>query len=113
MLLIMGDFNLDLLKHESHQFTNEFLDIMYANSFSPLTLPTRLTPYSDTLIDNIFADNLEKYVVNGLILSDISDHLPIFVISNENFPRDTDEAPYIVFVITAKNQNKRSFVKRP
>jgi hypothetical protein len=26
---IMGDFNLDLLNHSSHQFTKEFLDIMY------------------------------------------------------------------------------------
>jgi hypothetical protein len=51
---IMGDFNLDLLNHSSHQFTNEFLDIMYANSFSPLiTLPTRLTSHSATLIDVI------------------------------------------------------------
>ena len=93
---IMGDFNLDLLNHSSHQFTNEFLDIMYANSFSPLmTLPTRLTSHSATLIDNIFTNNLEKYAFSGLILSDISDHLPIFTIAHDNDLK-ADEASYIV-----------------
>jgi hypothetical protein len=93
---IMGDFNLDLLNHSSHQFTNEFLDIMYANSFSPLiTLPTRLTSHSATLIDNIFTNNLEKYAFSGLILSDISDHLPIFTIAHDNDLK-ADEASYII-----------------
>ena len=31
---IMGDFNLDLLKHEKHPPTEQFLDMMYANAFS-------------------------------------------------------------------------------
>jgi hypothetical protein len=58
---------------------------MYANSFSPLiTLPTRLTSHSATLIDNIFTNNLEKYAFSGLILSDISDHLPVFAIAYDN-----------------------------
>ena len=30
---IMGDFNLDLLKHELHRPTERFLDTMYANSY--------------------------------------------------------------------------------
>jgi hypothetical protein len=29
----MGDFNLNLLNYHSHQFTGEFLDIMYSNVF--------------------------------------------------------------------------------
>ena len=32
---IMGDFNLNLLDQQFHQFTNEFLDIMYANMLRP------------------------------------------------------------------------------
>ena len=41
---IMGDFNLDLLKHELHRPTERFLDTMYANSYIPLiNRPTRVT----------------------------------------------------------------------
>ena len=42
---IMGDFNLDLLKHELHRPTEKYLDIVYANSYLPMiNLPTRVTP---------------------------------------------------------------------
>ena len=33
---IMGDYNIDLLKHEIPHQTEYFLDIMYANYFIPL-----------------------------------------------------------------------------
>ena len=108
---IMGDFNLDLLNQSFHQFTNEFLDIMYANMFFPaITLPTRITSHSATLIDNIFSNDIDQYVFSGLILSDISDHLPIFVISNDNEPL-TDEASYTVFRDKSET-NKNEFRNR-
>ena len=49
---IMGDYNLDLLKHEIHHPTENFLDIMYTNYLVPLiNRPTRITRQSSTLID--------------------------------------------------------------
>ena len=44
------------------------------------TKPRRMTAHSATLIDNIFTNNTTVYSKNGLIISDISDHLPIFSI---------------------------------
>ena len=77
--------------------SNEFLDIMYANTFFPLiTLPTRITSHSATLIDNIFTNDFDNYAFSGLVLTDISDHLTIFSISNEKM-KMKDEAPYSVF----------------
>ena len=61
-----------------------------------------LLSHSTTLIDNIFTNNLEKY---ALILSDISDHLPIFVIAHNNELK-TDEASYIV--IRDKNTTNKT-----
>ena len=106
---IMGDFNLNLLNQHFHQYTNEFLDIMYANMLFPLiTLPTRTTSHSATLIDNIFTNDLENYSFSGSILTDISDHLPIFSMSCE-MAVEGDEASlnivtkvkelYLIFVI--------------
>ena len=85
---IMGDFNLDLLNCHSHQFTSEFLDVMYSNMFFPLiTRPTRITSNTATLIDNIFTNHLGNYSFSGLLLTDISDHLPIFCFTYEHRTR--------------------------
>jgi hypothetical protein len=92
---IMGDFN--LLNDQLHQLTSEFLDIMYANMLFPIiTLPTRFTWHSATLIDNIFTNDLDNYAFSGLLLSDISDHLPIFSIFNKKF-EGKDEASYFLY----------------
>ena len=52
-LYIMGDFNVDLLKAEIHRPTSEFLETFYMGGSYPLvSLPTRITESSATLIDN-------------------------------------------------------------
>ena len=54
-VLISGDFNIDLLKVNKRQIYNEFIDCLMTNSFFPkITLPTRLSSTSATLIDNFF-----------------------------------------------------------
>ena len=78
--------------------------------FPAITLPTRITSHSATLIDNIFSNDIDQYIFSGLILSDISDHLPIFVISNDNEPL-TDEASYTVFRDKIE-KNKNEFRNR-
>jgi hypothetical protein len=49
-----------------------------------ITRPTRITEHTVTLIDNIFTNDLEQieFSKNGLIFTDISDHLPIFHIAS-------------------------------
>lgn len=78
---LMGDFNIDLLKYNTHTITNDFLDQMFSNTFSPLiTRPTRITSHTATLIDNIFTNNVSLDTNNGLLFTDISDHLPVFTL---------------------------------
>ena len=41
---LIGDLNIDLLKHEEHRPTSDFVDNLYANNMSPLIVkPTRMT----------------------------------------------------------------------
>ena len=49
-----------------------------------MSLPTRLTDATATLIDNIWTNNLEKRVVSGLVTVRISDHLPIYSLVGGN-----------------------------
>ena len=80
-VLIAGDFNFDLLKHESNSGVGHFLQTMLNNGYQPcITEPTRIiNGNKPSLVDNIFSNSVEK-CISGNILDKISDHLPNFVI---------------------------------
>lgn len=78
---LCGDFNLNLLNIDSHYQTNDFLNLMSTHLFRPLiSVPTRITATSSTLIDNIFTNSFNTKDYPGVFMTDISDHLPIFAI---------------------------------
>lgn len=78
--LIAGDFNLDLLKHETHTHTNDFLNVMLSYYMFPtIHRPTRISNNSATLLDNIFIDTVRNSYEAAIIYNDISDHLPVAV----------------------------------
>ena len=80
-IFICGDFNLDILKHNSNHATKYFLDTMYSLGLYPLIdRPSRITNHSSTLIDNIFTNAKEYNNVRRLLVNDITDHLPIFAL---------------------------------
>jgi exonuclease III len=59
-VILLGDFNIDLLKANTNQDTSSFLDILGSNLILPqVLLPTRITETSRTLIDNIFSSITE------------------------------------------------------
>ena len=77
----MGDFNINLLNYTNHAFTSDFVDLVHSYPFiSLINRPTRITSNSATFIDNKFANkpNLNSY--QGILVTDISDHLPIIYI---------------------------------
>ena len=78
---VCGDFNIDLLKQETHTGTKRFLECMNGQGLYPLIVrPSRITTNSCTLIDNIFTNPINYSADIGLLITDISDHLPIFVL---------------------------------
>ena len=80
--LIMGmDHNMDLLKTSKHTNTQDFLDYnIDVNMLPTINKPTRITDSSATLIDNIFiSSRLQEEYGSGIIISDISDHMPILL----------------------------------
>lgn len=79
LLIVCGDFNIDLIKWKEHKLTSDFSNSMFSLGLWPLIdKPSRITKESATLIDNIFTN--AHYQTSGLLLSDISDHLLVFVI---------------------------------
>ena len=54
-IFLMGDFNTDIIKYDTNNDSAAFFDMMYENFLFPyISSPTRVTPRSQTLIDNIF-----------------------------------------------------------
>ena len=75
---LLGDYNINLLKHDKHLPTHIFLDTLLASGFYPLiNKPTRITEFTATLIDNIFTNVHAGDTKAGIWIVDISDHLPI------------------------------------
>ena len=78
-IFICGDFNLNLLDSESNNPTNQFVNQMASNSLLPvISRPTRITEQTASLIDNIFINHPNNFT-SGIVISTISDHLPIFI----------------------------------
>ena len=75
---IFGDFNVDLLKHDSDQASQDLIETMSKYGFIELvSRPTRITDHSATLIDHAYTNNLEDTISCNIITIDISDHLAI------------------------------------
>ena len=91
-IIIAGDYNIDLLRLKEKPMFNEYFDSVLGSGFFPkITLPTRLSNQSGTLIDN-FLCKLSPYYSNtktGVPLSDISDNLPYFISLNQTVNRKT------------------------
>ena len=89
---LMGDFNLDLFNHDTHSSTGEFLNTFLSCSFVPLiNRPTRVTSNTCTLIDNIWCNHYQQLVNpdQGVFISSISDHYPVFHIDSVQSPEKT------------------------
>ena len=109
---LMGDFNIDLLKSESCDYTSRFLEQMFTSSFIPLILrPTRITQHTATLIDNIFTNDIENIEdsTNGILFCDISDHLPIVHVRDLKTRHETPPAKEFIYKRVIRDSNVKSF----
>ena len=86
-IIVTGDMNLDLLKHEMHLPTATYLDTMLSHKLLPkIVRPTRIKHKSATLIDHLFTRDSGSCVTSGIITTEIAgshgytDHFPIFTI---------------------------------
>ena len=65
---IMGDFNVDLLKLGTRGPTADYFGEFTSRGFYPLvSLPTRLTDTTATLIDNIWTNKIGVKMESGLV----------------------------------------------
>ncbi|KAJ8030372.1 hypothetical protein HOLleu_26778 [Holothuria leucospilota] len=109
---ILGDFYIDTFSEDS----SNFLHTLYTCGFSPvITKPTRVSNSSATLIDNIlsnvsFIDDTSHELRAGGLVTDISDHFPIFL--NTSFKCKKSVKRRDVYIQKFSEDNIRMFVLR-
>lgn len=87
-LILLGDLNIDLLQCNSNSQTTKFLDHLISFNLIPrVTLPTRITNSSATLIDHVFSNIHQEKSLAGTLLTDITDHLSNFMCFDISVPR--------------------------
>ena len=81
---LVGDFNLNILDYEINKRVKNFFNLIFQYSLIPIiNKPTRVTNKSITAIDHIITNAYLSSKINaGIIKTDISDHFPVFLVSN-------------------------------
>ena len=109
--IITGDFNIDLVKFDLNNNTNEYLNTVLKNGFIPtILLPTRVTNHACTLIDHMhyFSRNNRIQIASGNLMTDMSDHFANFIILYSNCKSKETDRPMVRIY---SEQNKNTFKK--
>ena len=104
VVYLMGDFNVNLLNSETHTTSAEFIEMFYSYGYLPnICKPTRVQNESTTIIDNIFCNEIMNYhTISGILLTDISDHYPIFSICMDSYMKQK-ESVHVIRDFSEKN----------
>ena len=96
---IAGDFNLNLLDHDTNRKVQRFLNIVYRNGMIPtINKPTRVTRKTATAIDHILTNSFTDTVFKTAIFkSDISDHFPICFIIPSSMKQTNNTTNTVIF----------------
>ena len=84
-IILGSDSNFDYTKVDTHTNSSNLLNSFFIHNILPtVNKPTRVTHSSATLIDNIYL-HCKDYsnTISGILLTDISDHSPIFAFTGK------------------------------
>ncbi|XP_065677391.1 uncharacterized protein LOC136092773 [Hydra vulgaris] len=96
-IYVVGDINLNLLKQASNKIKHFIDKLLQHNVIPTINKPTRITKKSSTLLDNIITNNFyNNYISTGIIKTDLSDHFPTFLITN-NITINNSSSKFIIY----------------
>ena len=106
-IVLLGDFNADLLKCDQNSNISDFVDLMCSSLLLPhIFRPTRTTS-SATLIDNIFTNSYNSSFVSGNHINALSDHHAQFLImGNQHSPLELDRKEHMFQDLQKIEKNK-------
>ena len=113
--ILIGDFNINLLEHNDHRDTSDYLNKIQSLNYIPLiSRPTRFPEGEqnarESLLDHIYTNFIHQSI-SGIVHYKITDHLPIFI--NMSIAENTSKTYQIQFrYFTEANKQlfKRSLI---
>ena len=111
--LLIGDFNINLLEHQTHPDTGNYLATIQSLNYIPtICRPTRFPEGNqrgnESLLDHIYV-NFSLPCITGIFHYDITDHLPIFI--NILLPQKHDNMNYKIKFRIFNEANKALFTR--
>jgi hypothetical protein len=112
-IILVGDFNIDALKFDTHNDVKHYLELLHSFNFLPIVAaPTRVTDVSCTLIDHVYIryahnghfDFLTSYA--GNLLCDVTDHYANYVLLKLADNVKTKATKRLIRIYSAKNYSK-------
>ena len=115
-LHIAGNFNLNLLDHESNKKVHDFFNTIYRNGMIPtINKPTRVTRTTATAIDHVLTNSfIDRNFKSEIFKSDISDHFSVCFIIPSTKPKIENKISFIfkrIFNFEAINTFKQDLHK--
>ena len=87
-IYVLGDLNCNFLSNPLESHTSQLLDVLISFQMNQvLTVPTRVSVKSKTLIDLVITNSKEKLTHTGVYPLSISDHYLIYAIRKIGIPR--------------------------
>ena len=81
------------------------------NLYQTITRPTRIASHCANLIENIFTNNISNKTFSGTLFSDISDHLPVFLIYDTNYITHQSDKDKTVYIRVKSEESLNAFKK--
>ena len=79
IVVIHGDFNIDLMTMETNHMVQQFVFLMFEHGFLPVILrPSRVCTTTASLIDHIWINKPDRLANAGIVTSTISDHFAVY-----------------------------------
>ena len=89
---LIGDLNINCLGYFENEKVSTFYNLVFeCGVIALINKPTQVAKKSATIIDNVITTNIfNESLKKGIIISDLSDHLPIFfLISTSKLPQNS------------------------
>ena len=110
-IVLSSDMNINLLNCSHHKPTSYYYDTLLTNGFTPkITVPTRVTHSSATLIDHLFTnEDTTDQSFAGTITSSMTDHYFNFIFLKDGkkveYPKSVTYRPFTVKNISKFNES--------
>jgi len=114
-IYLLGDLNYDINPEtDISKQSQDFIEMLTSYGIKPLIYsPTRVTPSSETIIDNIFTNQYDRKITSGTISFDLeSDHLPIYSVMRKLLDKETPALNVNEFTRDYSDKNKEKFKEK-